>query len=261
MILKVKYNMNKRIIYLLLLMAMPFTALCNNIAGTQFLKANEFYKKANYKEAAAIYQQMANGGYQSSPLYYNLGNAYYKTGDIALAILYYEKAKKLNPGDEDINSNIQLANLKTTDKTEEIPEFFISKWWHAIILAFSVNTLALFSVVFILAAFLILILYRFSNAIVVKKVSFYAAMVLLLLGICTILIANRQVKYFEAHHQAIVFNSTVTIKSAPSNSSKNLFVLHEGSKVNILDKSGNWAKISLANGTEGWIGSADIREI
>lgn len=253
--------MLKRIIYLLLLIASPLLAFSSDDAAALFKKGNEQYAKAHFKEAAANYQKLVDGGYQSTSVYFNLGNAYYKTGDIASALLYYEKAHKLSPGDEDIRFNIQLANSKTSDKVEETPEFFVTKWWHGFILAFSVNALAVLSVLLLIVGSLVLILYRFSNSVIIKKVSFYSAIALLFLGICTIFIAGRQASYFDNHREAIIFNSSVTVKSSPTVASKAVFVLHEGTKIDLLEKTGDWMKIRLNNGNEGWISVNDAKEI
>ncbi|SEO33861.1 tetratricopeptide repeat protein [Mucilaginibacter sp. AW1-7] len=253
--------MLKRLIYLLLLIVAPLLAFSDDAGPALFKKGNNLYQKANYKEAAAAYQKMVDDGYQSASLYFNLGNAYYKNGDIAPALLYYEKAHRLSPGDEDIRVNIQFANSKTTDKIEAAPEFFITKWWTGFILAFSANALAVVSVLLFLAASGLLILYRFSGSVGIKKASFYSALILLLLGIGTIFISGRQAAYFDAHHDGIIFNSSVNVKNAPATTAKNGFVLHEGTKVNILDKKSDWVKIKLANGNEGWVSTADVREI
>nr|MBB6152307.1 tetratricopeptide (TPR) repeat protein [Mucilaginibacter sp. SP1R1] len=254
--------MLRRIIYLLLLIGAPLLAFCDNGAATLFKKGNGQYAKAQYKQAITFYEKLIDGGYQSSAVFFNLGNAFYKTGDNTSAILYYEKAHKLSPGDEDIRFNNQLVNSKITDKLDEVPEFFITKWWHGFILGFSLNALAVLSVLFLLTGSLVFILYRFTNSVVVKKVSFYSAILLLFFGLVTIFVAGRQADYFDTHHQAIVFSSSVTIKSEPGGkASKDLFVLHDGTKVDILEHNNDWVKIKLPNGNEGWIGATDIREI
>lgn len=253
--------MIRRIIWLLLLVVSPLMALCNDAASALLKKGNDAYAKAKYAEAIATYQKLVDGGYQSTALYFNLGNAYYKTDEIPSALLYYEKARKLSPGDEDIHVNIQLANLKTTDKLDEAPEFFLTKWWHAFILGFSLNTLAIISVLFIFAGSVVFILYRFSQSVGVKKASFYSAILLVFLGVVFVFIAGRQANYFESHRQAIVFSGTVTIKSSPARASKDLFILHDGTKVDILEHNNEWLKIRLSNGNEGWISATDVKEI
>jgi tetratricopeptide (TPR) repeat protein len=260
MTLKIKYNMIRRILCLLFILT-PVLAFCDSSTSALFKKGNDHYAKAQYKEAISSYQKLVDGGYQSVPVYFNLGNAYYKNGDIASALLYYEKAHKLSPGDDDIKLNLQLANLKTTDKLDEAPEFFISKWWHSFILASSLGTLAVLSVLSILAGSGTLILYRFTQSVGVKKASFYTAIALVFLGLSFIFIAGRQADYFESHQQAIVFSNSVTIKSAPTHTAKDLFVLHDGTKVEVLEHNNDWIKIRLVNGNEGWIGANDVRDI
>jgi tetratricopeptide (TPR) repeat protein len=219
---------------------------------------NNYYAKGQYKEAAASYQKLVNEGYQSAEVYYNLGNAYYKLGNIASAILYYEKARLLSPGDDDINFNIRLANSKITDKVDEAPEFFI---WNEFILSFSVNALGIASILFVLLGSAALILYFFAFSVSRKKASFYTSILLFILGAAAIVIAFSQTHYFDNHKQAIIFTSTVNIKSGPNDKLATLFVLHEGTKVNVLDANNGWVKFKLGNGNEGWIKLVDIKEI
>lgn len=242
-------------------MLLPLASFCKDEPTALFEKGNAAYAKGNYPEAVKDYQQVVDGGYHSASVYFNLGNAYYKTGELAPAILYYEKARKLSPGDEDINFNIRLANSKTTDKVDEAPEFFIARWWHAFILSFSTGTLGVISVLLFLSGSAALIIYFFAAAINLKKAAFYSAVILFLIGSTTVFMANRQVNYFDAHRQAIVFNSSVTAKSSPTAQAGNLFVVHDGTKVNVLEENNGWMKVRLANGNEGWVLAGDIRVI
>jgi tetratricopeptide (TPR) repeat protein len=109
----------KKLSYIFILVVLPMLSF-----GNKQLMVDAYYAKGQYKEAAAGYQQMVNDGYKSAVIYYNLGNAYYKLGDIPSALLYYEKAHKLSPGDDDINFNIRYVNSKTTDKVEDAPSSF-----------------------------------------------------------------------------------------------------------------------------------------
>ena len=190
-----------------------------------------------------------------------MGNASYKNDDIPSAILYYEKAHKLAPGDDDINFNIRFANSKTTDKIDEVPEFFLANWWKSFILSFSTGTLAVLSIILVFIGSAMLGLYFFAHSIAIKKSSFYISVSLFCLGIFAIFIAAMQIAYFNSHRQAIVFSGSATIKSAPADQSASLFVIHDGAKVNILDESSGWMKIRLANGNVGWIKDADVKEI
>jgi len=246
----------KKLTWFLAVLVLPLLSF-----GNKTPMADDYYAKGQYKEAAAAYQRLIDQGHLSVKFLYNLGDAYYKLGDFPSALLYFEKAHKLSPGDEDINFNIRFTNLKTTDKIDEAPEFFLTRWWHTFILSYSIYALAVSSIVAVLLASALLILYFFANSVSVKKYSFYFAIALYLLGILSIGVASLQADYFNNHHQAIIFTSSVTIKSGPANQAGNLFVLHEGTKVNVLTTSNGWIKIKLANGNVGWIKTTDVKEI
>jgi tetratricopeptide (TPR) repeat protein len=258
--LKTRYNLIKRGLYLLLLLALPLFSLGDDNEAL-FKQGNTAYSKGQYQQAIKVYQQVVDGGYQSAVVYFNLGNAYYKQGDIPSALLYYEKAHKLAPGDEDINFNIHYANLKTTDKVEAAPEFFVTQWWHGLVLFFSVNTLSILSILAFVAGFLILILYLFSNSSAIKRASFYVGVLMIFLGLTFIFMANRQINYFSGHHQAIIFSGSVIVKSTPDANAKPLFVVHEGTKVDVLQTNNSWIEVQLPNGAAGWITANDVKEI
>ncbi len=255
-ILKMKFNSMKKIFYVFILAVLPFLSF-----GNKQLMADYYYSKGQYKEAAADYQKIVDEGYQSVALYFNLGNAYYKLDDIPSALLYYEKAHRLAPNDDDINYNIRFANSKTTDKIDEAPTFFLANWWKAFILSFSVGTLSVLSIILVLLASTILVVYFFTGSVAIKKSSFYGSIALFLLGIIIVFMAIMQTDYFTSHRQAIVFSNSSTVKSGPVDKSNTLFVIHDGTKVDILDNTNGWMKIRLANGNEGWINGGDVKEI
>lgn len=259
--LKMKFNSLKRAAYVFAFIVLPLLSFGNDQADALFAKANASYAKAQYKDALLTYQKILSGGDESAAVYFNMGNASYKLDDIPSALLYYEKAHKLSPADEDIKVNIRLANLKTSDKMEEVPEFFLRRWWNSFIFSFSATTFSVISILLILAGSAFLLVYFFSLSPAVKRASFYTAITLFVLGLFTVFIAGRQVSFLENNREAIVFSSVISVKSAPEESSKVLFVIHEGIKVTLLENSSSWIKIRLANGNEGWIRQADIKEI
>lgn len=261
MILKTKFNMMKRALYILAAFVIPSICFGADNVQSLFASGNASYNKGQYKEALAAYQKVFDAGYESAALYFNMGNASYKTDDLPSALLYYGKAHRLSPGDEDINFNIRFVNQKTTDKIDEAPEFFVAKWWRGFILAFSASFLAWLSILLVLAASGILILYFFTGSVAIKKASFYGAIILFVFGMFAIFIAGMQVNYFNGHKEAIIFSPSVTVKSGPLDKAGALFVIHDGTKVNVLDDNNGWLKIKLANGSEGWIKMADAKEI
>ncbi|MFI5139503.1 MAG: tetratricopeptide repeat protein [Sphingobacteriales bacterium] len=256
-----RFKMLKRTLYLFIALVLPMLSFGNDSTQALFAKGNALYAKAQYKEALTAYQQILDDSYQSAAVYFNMGNASFKNDDIPSALLYYEKAHKLSPGDEDINFNIRFANLKTTDKIDEAPEFFLANWWKALILSLSLNSLSMLSILLILLASGVLIIYFFTNSVSIKKASFYCSITLFFLGVFTVFVAGMQLNYFSAHRQAIIFSSSVTVKNGPVEKSGNVFVLHDGTKVNILDTSNGWMKIRIGNGNEGWINASDVKDI
>ena len=226
-----------------------------------FEKGNAAYAKGRYNDAIADYQQLVSDGYESAAVFFNMGNAYYKNGDVPSAILYYEKAHKLAPGDDDINFNLKYANLKTTDRMDEVPEFFLGRWWRDVILISSADNLAIWSIVFVFLGSGVLVFYFFAGSVNLKKGAFYASALLFFFGLAMLFMAGSQTSYFKSHHEAIVFSGAVDVKSSPANQATTLFVIHQGTKVNTLETTNGWMKISLANGNLGWIKPGDVKEI
>jgi tetratricopeptide (TPR) repeat protein len=256
-----KFNMLKRSLYIFIWLVLPILSFGNDNSHQLLEKGNTLYTKGQYKEALVTYQELLSNGYESAIVYYNMGNTSYKLNDIPSAILYYEKAHKLAPTDEDINFNIRVANSKTTDKVDETPEFFLTRWWKSFIFSSSISVLAVLSIIFFFAGSGLLILYFFADVFSVKKYSFYASIVGFFVGLMLIFMASRQVSYFESHKQAIVFSTSVTVKSGPLDKSSALFVIHDGTKVNVEDNNNDWVKIKLINGNEGWIKASDVKKI
>ncbi len=243
-------------LYCLMLTLSP--ALC---WANKDLMGNVYYSQGKYKDAIDNYQIFIKEGKQSAVLFYNLGNAYFKAGELPSAILYYEKARLLSPGDEDINFNIRFANAKTVDKIEEAPEFFLTKWWIGFILHYAADTLAVIAIIMVFIGSVLLIIYFFSTNTGIKKTSFFSAVTFLLMGLITVAMAQSQLGYFKNNKHAVVFASVANVKSSPAAQSATAFVLHEGAKVNLKETNGEYTRIKLPNGNEGWLKSSDIKKI
>ncbi|MBN2173660.1 MAG: tetratricopeptide repeat protein [Bacteroidales bacterium] len=228
---------------------------------TLYFKANAAYSNEMYADAAHLYQQIVDKGYESSDLYYNLGNAYFKTNDIPSAILYYEKAKKLRPNDEDINFNLKIANTKIVDKIEPVPELFLKEWWRSLYNMFSANTWAKISIGGFILFFVLLAFYLLSKLMKIRKLAFYSGLVILFFTIFSFTIAYKKYNLVTKQKEAIVFTPTITVKSSPNPNSVDLFVIHEGSKVQIMEKVGDWYEIKIANGSVGWLPGQSIKQI
>ena len=221
-------------------------------------EANDLYSKNQFEQAVKLYKSVCESGYASSELYFNLGNAYFKTNNIKEAILYYERAKLLNPGDKDIEYNLEMARSMTVDKINALPELFFITWikWVRDLLSLSGWTiLCLVTFILSLAA---LLLYLLSDRIGMKKTGFWIGVFILFVSL-TSFAMGIQLKHMQtANNTAIIFASPVTLKSAPAESGTNLFVLHEGTKVEILDQVGEWRWVKIADGNRGWIKMSDM---
>jgi len=230
-------------------------------AATDFETANLQYQKADYKAAIESYNKILKSGYEASEVYYNLGNCYYKTNNISESILNYERALKLSPKDEDIQFNLKLANLKVVDKIQSVDQIFFKRWMEGLSHFFTTDSAAFYTILFMWIALLVLALFVISWSTVFKKIFFYLGAMLLICSIAFFLISNYRYNSINTTTAGIVFNPSVYVKSAPADKSTDLFILHEGTKVQILDVIGNWKKIRLMNNNEGWVRAESLEVI
>jgi tetratricopeptide (TPR) repeat protein len=224
-------------------------------------EGNELYTKNKFDEAIVKYKSVLNAGFSSSELYFNLGNACFKTHDIKSAILYFEKAKLLNPGDKDIDYNLELARSFTVDKIEAMPDLFLMTWEKWIRNQMSANGWAVLSILTFLFALVCLLAYLLSGVMLLKKTGFWLGTVTLVIAIVSFTMSYQLKRNQTAQDTAIVFTATITVKSSPAQSGNNLFVIHEGAKVEILDQVGEWREIRIADGNRGWVKVSDITTI
>jgi tetratricopeptide (TPR) repeat protein len=224
-------------------------------------KGNKAYSAGMFSQAISCYQDVLKKGNASAELYYNIGNAYYKSDDMPSAILYYEKAKKLRPNDADLIFNLSVANNKITDKIEQVPQLFIKRWWTNLFNLFSLDALAISSLVSLSLFFVLMSIFLFARPVLVRKISFWCGIGILVISISSFVLAQRKHHALREQKEAIVFTPAVTVKSSPDANSVDLFVVHEGAKVTILDTLGTWQEIRIGNGSEGWIKAIDTRRI
>lgn len=217
-------------------------------------EADALYEKENYTEAAAAYESVLKTQGVAAEVYYNLGNCYYKQDKIPLAVLNYERAFLLDPGDGDIRANLALARGKTIDKVVPPSEMFFVTWWRDLTNCMSMNEWAILGIVsFVLMLFGILA-YMFVSHLGVRKVGIYGAMVLLVVAVIANLAAVSQHISQTHRDTAIILSPAVTVKSSPSEKSTDLFLIHEGSKVEILDGSmKEWMEVKFEEGKQGWV--------
>lgn len=223
--------------------------------------ANKLYIEGKFDQAIEAYQKISNSGYESAELYYNIGNSYYKTHKIAKAVLYYEKALQLSPNDEDIRFNLDLANRYVVDKIEKLPIFFITNWFISIQNMFSANNWAVLSIIFFFTTLVFITIYLISRKYGLKKLSFWISLLFIILFFSSLYFSYKQKQVILKNDTAIIMSPSVTIKSSPDNSGNDLFVLHEGTKVWVLDQISDWREIKLSDGTKGWLKTTDMEII
>ena len=241
---------------LMILMLMPLSA---NAITKQ--NADDEYAKGNYQQAIKDYQEILKAG-ASSEIYYNLGNAYYRTDNITQALLAYERALQLSPGDNDIRFNLQYARSKTIDKITPETEMFFVTWYHSLVNFTSVDRWANTAIVSIVMALLLILVFLFAPQMWARKSGFYGSAVFLLLFAFANLFAFQQKHELETKQGAIVIAPTVNVKKTPAASGTDVFVIHEGTRVDITDRGmKQWRGIKLADGREGWLKTSQIEEI
>ena len=223
-----------------------------------FDRGNELYQKGNYIEAMKAYESVLKGNKQSAELYFNIGNCYYKMNKVAPAIYNYEKALVLEPNDKEVQNNLKFAHKL---QIEEVPKVGFEKLIRDFTGAFHYNTWAWIAVAFVFLFVLFFIGYYFSQTTVSKRVFFIGMFVLVFLLLISISSAIFERNHYKNERPAIVFAEVVSVKNEPRASGSDVFILHEGTKVYVLDTLENWKKIQLTDGTEGWIDESAIKEV
>lgn len=219
------------------------------------------YLRNDFQTAIQIYEALLKQG-EAAEVYYNLGNSYYKINDIAHAILNYERALLLSPGNNDIRANLEIARAKTIDKIASIPDIFFIGWFKTLINSLSIDAWSYLAIVCFVFFLLCLGLFFYSKSVRGKKIGFISGFILLIVVILCNVFALQQKKNLTNRFKAIVIAPSVTVHSTPSESGTNLFILHEGHKVEIKDNTMHeWKEIRLEDGKVGWLPSSAIEVI
>ena len=249
----------KRLILLLLLQTL--VAVPQSFAQTK-TEADALYSKEKYAEAAKAYEAILSQQGVAAEIYYNLAGCYYKLDNIPLAILNYERALVLSPGDGDIRSNLAFARGKTIDKVTPPSEMFFVTWWRDFTHIQSLTAWGTTGLVCFVLALMCLLVYFLAFNIRLRKTGFYLAIALITLTVLANLAAYSQSTEMADHAAAIVMAPSVSVKSSPSESSTDLFLIHEGSKVEILDNTmQNWLEVKFEEGKQGWIPASAVEMI
>lgn len=223
--------------------------------------ADTEYQKGNYQQAIRDYEEILKNG-ESAEIYFNLGNAYYRTDNITKAVLNYERARLLSPGDDDINFNLQFARSKTIDKITPESEMFFVTWYKSLVNFTSVDNWAKTGILCIVMALLLVLLYLFGPQLMLRKIGFFGGLAFFVIFLLSNLFAFQQKQALDNRTGAIIMTPSVNIKKTPAKNSADQFVLHEGTRVDIIDKGmTDWRCIRVGDGREGWIETKAIEEI
>ena len=267
--------MKKQMFLILILFALPSLAqegdtlsaqsfnFASDSTRTEVSKAlaDSAYSAGDYATAVDVYERLLTEG-ESASLYYNLGNAYYKEEDMAHAILNYERALRLDPANKDIRFNLNLARSKTIDRVSEKMEIFFVRWFHNFANLLSISTWAWVAIAAFLLFICSLAMFVFGRKRGVKKLFFIFACLFLVLSLCANGIGFSQKKRLTVRDTAIVMDPSVVVRSTPSATGTELFVLHEGRKVTIKDNAMTaWKEIELEDGNVGWIEAKSLEVI
>lgn len=251
---------NKTVNLVAIFLLIATRALCQSPDETA-AQAAKAYNQKQYAASVEMYEKIIASGYESVALYYNAANAYFRNNQVASAILFYEKALKHAPNNEDIRHNLEVANSKLIDKVEQVPELFYKRWWKQLLNLMGINTMAATNIILLALALLLISIYLASSGLLLRKISFWAGCTLLFLFFLGAVAASQRNFYNKTHHEAIIFTPTVNVKSSPDENSKDIFVLHEGTKVSLRDEVGGWQEIYISNGSVGWLKASDFKEI
>lgn len=225
------------------------------------VKANQQYTDGNYEQAIESYQQILNSNMESAEVYYNLGNAFYKTRQYTRSIISYERAKLLAPNDEDIQFNLEIANQHVVDAIEPLPRVFFIRWWNNLSNKFSADGWAKISVISFILTLILAGFFFFSTSAGLKRTSFWVGIFVIAISVFSYNFAARQEKRMTRHRFAIITQPSATVKSSPSEGGTDLFLIHEGLKVEIKDSLGTWKQIRLADGNQGWLPDSSMEKI
>ena len=221
-------------------------------------RGNDAYAKGDFVAAAQAYNAVLDAGYESADLYYNLGNVYYRQEEYGLSILNYERALRLKPNFRDAKQNLDLADSKTEDQIAALPEIFLAQWAHSVVAWFSPTGWRICTLILLTLLGTAVVLFLLSRDYAWRKGALIGGIVtLVFLLLCIACTISATVRY-NRHNQAIVTAPMAVVKSSPEENSIDKLVLHEGTKVNIEETLGEWHKIQIADGNNGWLQTDEV---
>lgn len=228
---------------------------------TMFNAGKEAYKAEKYQEAIDSWKQILDKGEESAELYFNLGNAHYKLNNIGPSIYYYEKARLLDPNDSDIKNNLAFAENARIDVIEPLPQTVFKTWYERISGITGFDGWATAGVIFSFCFVFLFLGYYFSASERKKRILFASSIIAIFLLVASVAMAFTTYSDYENDNPAVVFSEQVEVRDAPSVGGEVNFIIHEGTKVQVLDRETDWVRIRLEDGKDGWIPALDLKEL
>lgn len=247
--------------YLITLICLAIATIGWGQDQDNFDKATTLYQKGDYTQAAAVYSSILKSGKESSALYYNLGNTYYKLNNVPESIYYYEKALQLDPENADAKNNLIFANQMKVDAITPLPKTWVRQLSDGIVGLFSAHTWAVLSIIGVFAFVLSFLLYYFVERTALKRTFFSLMLVFLFFAIGSYTLAHFCHKQVSQTQYAILFDKTVRVFSDANAYSSEVMQLYEGTKVEIIEDAKDWVKIRLVNGKTGWTKVSSLRKL
>ncbi|MCF8242704.1 MAG: tetratricopeptide repeat protein [Melioribacteraceae bacterium] len=229
--------------------------------GNLFNKANDYYQEENYQQAIEVYNEILDMGYVSSSLFYNLGNAHYRLGDLGYAILYYEKGLKLEPNDEDLKYNLKIVKARTIDQIKEVPQIFLIEWWELLLTSFTTSGWAIILITFYILFLISIGLYFLVKSLSVQRTAFFSGIILLAFTLVSVVLFISKVDRDSSADYGVVLEKEIAAKLSPDSKSNDAFVIHEGLKFEIRDQLNDWVQIKLSDGKVGWLPKSSMDSI
>ena len=256
-----KHLFKKYSLLLLIVTACLISRGQSNAVKDSLYAANQLYNTGKYQDAIRKYQFVIGQGFESSELYYNLGNAFYKSGKPTFAILNYERAKKLAPNDDDIRYNLDLARTQIVDNIVSLPEGGFLRCWKQLISSKSINFWGALSLITFFTFLSLFGLFLLSRIYRVKRLAFWFSIAAVSVSAITFTFGSSMKSKLINHNSAVITDRSVRVKASPSETGTELFIVHEGVTVQLTDKLGDWVYVSLPDGNKGWVKEAAMVRI
>lgn len=249
----------KNLLFGILVLTISFVSAQDS--QNKFETGNQFYQQEEYNKAIAAYNNVLEQGLASSELYFNLGNSYYKSNQMANAIYYFEKSLQLDPANKDAAVNLAYANRSIIDSIKEVPKSAFEKFNDSVLSILSYDNWSKVAVTLSLISGVLWLIFFFSTQPVVKKLYFTVSLFLTVVCFISLGITVQQYQRVGNTVYAIIFSEEISIKNEPKDGASEVFVLHEGTKVKVLDEVGEWQKIKISDGQIGWIDKKYIKKL